>query len=371
MEKNPAAAIALPPSFTLERHAGEPLPETVRARMEAYFETDFSTVRVHVGMEAPSLDALAFTVGEHLYFAPDQYQPLTARGLQLLGHELAHVVQQRSGRVPNPFGSGFALIDDPVLEAEAEQQGIEAATTTRPPRAPVPRPPGALPQTYETRGYSIQATFTNRVKNQMLFLMNLTSQLFQDTDDSKLMEVQASIFDKRLFIASNYSKGADYSALAANIAPTYTHDTVTYAQSNSSIVMLASSLHAEQQILMELAKVIANPNKTNPLHVTIVGSKRPCSICRRVLLAFSKALVAHYSTVKLHFVDLTGADCEASKVASLDLDAVAANSNDDTFKAFAKTYATQLASLTGKKLSGEEVATSTRTNATPSVDDMI
>lgn len=45
-----------------------------------------------------------------------------------MGHELAHVVQQRAGRVRNPLGSGLAVVQDRALEAEAERMGQRAAT---------------------------------------------------------------------------------------------------------------------------------------------------------------------------------------------------------------------------------------------------
>lgn len=120
-------AFALPSSFNLPAGAGRPIPDEVRGKMERFFNSDFSGVRVHVGPEAPAIGALAFTVGETIVFAPGQYDPASPRGQQLLGHELAHVVQQRSGRVRNPFGSGLAVVADPGLEAEADRLGMRAA----------------------------------------------------------------------------------------------------------------------------------------------------------------------------------------------------------------------------------------------------
>jgi Domain of unknown function (DUF4157) len=43
--------------------------------MEALFNTSFVDVRVHVGPEAPSIGALAFTHGTDLYLAPGHYHP--------------------------------------------------------------------------------------------------------------------------------------------------------------------------------------------------------------------------------------------------------------------------------------------------------
>ena len=126
-------AFALPANFTLKpRGSGQPLPEPVQKKMESFFNTSFADVRVHVGHEAPSIGALAFTHGTDLYFAPGQYNPQSTQGQQLLGHELTHVVQQRAGRVRNPLGAGVAVVQDPALEAEAERMGLRAASASVP-----------------------------------------------------------------------------------------------------------------------------------------------------------------------------------------------------------------------------------------------
>jgi GNAT superfamily N-acetyltransferase len=119
---------------------GQPLPEPVRQNMESFFKTSFADVRVHVGPQASSIGALAFTHGSNLYFAPGQYNPNTAHGQQLLGHELTHVVQQRAGRVKNPFGSGVAVVQDPGMEAEADRMGMRAASSAMLQMKPSPPP---------------------------------------------------------------------------------------------------------------------------------------------------------------------------------------------------------------------------------------
>ena len=112
-----------------QKSGGLPLPDDVRAKMETAFGTDFSDVRVHIGREASSLGAIAYTWGSNIHFAPGQYNPHTLQGQKLLGHELWHVVQQKSGRVKNPFGGGVAVVQDYALEAEADRMGIKAALT--------------------------------------------------------------------------------------------------------------------------------------------------------------------------------------------------------------------------------------------------
>jgi hypothetical protein len=111
------------------KNGGQPIPDQVRAKMEAAFGADFSDVRVHVGQEASAIGAIAYTWGSNIHFAPGQYSPNTIQGQKLLGHELWHVVQQRSGRVSNPFGSGVAVVQDHALEAEADRMGVKAAMT--------------------------------------------------------------------------------------------------------------------------------------------------------------------------------------------------------------------------------------------------
>ena len=139
----------LPPGLVRMGGGGRPLPDGVRQKMETFFKADFSDVRVHVGSEAPAIGALAFTLGSSLYFAPGQYNPDTPHGQQLLGHELTHVLQQRAGRVRNPFGSGIAVVQDPSLEAEADRMGLRAAAHHVAPAAqakPAPQHAGQRPQ---------------------------------------------------------------------------------------------------------------------------------------------------------------------------------------------------------------------------------
>lgn len=115
-----------PAQVGLSGTGGKPLPATLLAKMEAAFATDFSDVRVHIGPQASRIGALAFTTGNSLYFAPGQFQPDTIKGQQLIGHELAHVIQQRQGRVRAP-GNGLTIVQNFTLEAEADRLGMRAA----------------------------------------------------------------------------------------------------------------------------------------------------------------------------------------------------------------------------------------------------
>ncbi len=98
---------------------GKRLPESVKAVMEDLFIEDFSEVRIHTSPKAKTIGAQAYTIGNNIYFAPGKYQPHTKNGIRLLANELTHVIQQKEGRVINPFGKGNVLIRDPKLDEEA------------------------------------------------------------------------------------------------------------------------------------------------------------------------------------------------------------------------------------------------------------
>ena len=81
---------------------GRPLAESERAYFEPRFGADFSQVKVHTDTQADesarAVNARAFTMGRDLVFGAGQYAPGTNEGKRLLGHELAHVIQQDSGQ---------------------------------------------------------------------------------------------------------------------------------------------------------------------------------------------------------------------------------------------------------------------------------
>jgi GNAT superfamily N-acetyltransferase len=136
-------AFRLPSTVSFAAHGGgQPLPAAVLGKMEDVFGTSFADVRVHVGPQAASIGAVAFTMGSDLYFAPGQYDSHSVQGQRLLAHELTHVVQQRAGRVRNPLGGGVAVVQDPALEAEAERMGMRAGTPSAGAavQAPMPEP---------------------------------------------------------------------------------------------------------------------------------------------------------------------------------------------------------------------------------------
>lgn len=103
------AAVDVPPQVGSALAApGRPLDAGVRSFFESRFGHDFSRVRVHTDdAAAASVRAHAFTVGERIVFAANQYRPTTHEGRRLLAHELTHVVQQSGvdSSAPSPRGA--------------------------------------------------------------------------------------------------------------------------------------------------------------------------------------------------------------------------------------------------------------------------
>jgi hypothetical protein len=68
--------------------------------MEPRFGANFSNVRVHTDASAAQqserLGAKAFTVGEHIFFGKDTFQPQSSSGKELIAHELTHTIQQQA-----------------------------------------------------------------------------------------------------------------------------------------------------------------------------------------------------------------------------------------------------------------------------------
>lgn len=80
---------------------GRSLTSAERAFFEPRFGVDLSAVRIHddaaADSAARSVDADAYTVGDHVVFRAGRYPPQTESRRGLLAHELTHVVQRRDG----------------------------------------------------------------------------------------------------------------------------------------------------------------------------------------------------------------------------------------------------------------------------------
>jgi hypothetical protein len=119
------------------RSSGQPLDAGTRAFMEPKFGHDFSGVRVHTDARATrsarAVRAKAYTVGHDVVFAAGEHAPGTHEGQKLLGHELAHVVQQGNSSLATlqRQPSGDDIDDTAVLEHQLKSKKSERAMLAR------------------------------------------------------------------------------------------------------------------------------------------------------------------------------------------------------------------------------------------------
>jgi hypothetical protein len=69
-----------------------------------------------------ALHAKAFTLGNSIAFAPGQYSATSPTGRSLLGHELAHVIQQRNMNANTPQAKRVQRQSKPDIEEDAESR---------------------------------------------------------------------------------------------------------------------------------------------------------------------------------------------------------------------------------------------------------
>lgn len=122
----PQNTLSKPPS--IESALAEPGRKLDDASLEYFqraFGHDLSPVRLHTSAtaasSAKSLSARAYTVGRHIVLGQGEYAPGTTAGRRVLGHELAHVIQQSRG------GSTASNAETPTLEASARRATAQVA----------------------------------------------------------------------------------------------------------------------------------------------------------------------------------------------------------------------------------------------------
>jgi hypothetical protein len=99
--------------------------------MESRLGHDFGRIRVHTDAasadSAARIGASAYTVGSDIVFAAGRYSPSSDSGRRLLGHELAHAVQQGARTTT---GAGGFRIGEPGDRWEAEASRAESSVAS-------------------------------------------------------------------------------------------------------------------------------------------------------------------------------------------------------------------------------------------------
>ena len=84
--------------FRAKKANAAPLPEHVKKILGPYFpDFDLDQIRVFHGIPFyVTMDAAAFTDGNHIFFKPGVFDPDSSAGSALIGHEVTHSVQFQS-----------------------------------------------------------------------------------------------------------------------------------------------------------------------------------------------------------------------------------------------------------------------------------
>jgi len=124
--------------------SGMRLPADLAARLGPHVGGEAAdAARLHTGdtadLVAAAHHAHAVTLGDEIYFAQGAYAPGTARGDELLAHELTHVAQGRRGELARAAAKGLESGGtlDPS-EAEADLRAKLAVIQLHPPTAAAP-----------------------------------------------------------------------------------------------------------------------------------------------------------------------------------------------------------------------------------------
>jgi hypothetical protein len=127
----PDPAAARERTVRAELGRGVPIPERLREALELASGADLAEVRVHDDETADglaaSVQADAMTTGADVFFRATTFRPDSDAGVELLAHEIAHVVQQAGGLQRNASRAAEA-------EADAFADGFAAGTLPDRPR---------------------------------------------------------------------------------------------------------------------------------------------------------------------------------------------------------------------------------------------
>lgn len=163
--------------------AGRPLEPALRQDMEQRFGHDFSQVRMHSGtaaeQSARDVNAHAYTVGHDIMFGAGQYAPNTARGRQVLAHELTHVVQQGGGLADGKIGARLQRLSfsDVLEEGASAVLGPVVGDMVRLVKQPIDDLVASIKESPQHVGEFLKDEVWESIKNHWLQIMVVTGGL--------------------------------------------------------------------------------------------------------------------------------------------------------------------------------------------------
>jgi hypothetical protein len=239
---------------------GAPLDARTRAEMEASFGRDFSRVRVHTDAQAAvsagAVNALAYTVDNHIVFGNGRFDPAGAAGRKLLAHELTHVAQQQRAN------SALVQRQPPPAPQDAPPQKRDTPDLDIPMRDPVmpEQHPIEIQQKDECER---RADITKEVRSYFKALPERIQNANDFTKDQK------ASFKKEIGNLLRPEGGVDIGAFAI-----FSCDSIDAETLRKGEEALAEIDHDKKEILLtpRLKKIIDNPNLDKDQLVRLIGT---------------------------------------------------------------------------------------------------
>ncbi len=178
---------------------GQPLEKDTRGFMESRFGHDFSRVRIHTDSKAiqsaRAVNALAYTVGQEIVFETGQYAPKTNAGRRLLGHELAHTLQQLSGAGSN----ALTLSRDTSAEHEADRaaQEVDGSRAVPLPRIATSNALMRQPSPVDQTAQSIIDAASDQQRELRLRAIDVVQRIVNQYFAADATKISSIVFDER------------------------------------------------------------------------------------------------------------------------------------------------------------------------------
>ncbi|MGO9991351.1 MAG: DUF4157 domain-containing protein [Steroidobacteraceae bacterium] len=252
------------------RSGGTPLDLKTRRFFESRFAHDFSRVRVHTDNQAAqsarAVNALAYTVGNHVVFGAGKYVPDSSGGRHLLAHELAHTVQQSRGGSSGGWSTAATAerqADQAAKESAAEGGTVTVEGVTRRSLARAPDPSLPLPA---------------------LTPEELIQRLVMDVRGFASSEPGIPDFDPD---APGAAMGRGYETYAAvQIIDKDGNQVLT----GIGAYMKKGAAHGEQAAIAALKRSLPNGTNLSGARMMVGVDQNPCEGCSSALDAFAEEL---------------------------------------------------------------------------------
>lgn len=139
------------------------LPEHMKGKLESHFGYSVDHLEFRESEDVDSIGAQAYTAGNMIHFRPGKFQPNTSMGQKMIGHEVAHVLQQAKG---GTAAAGEVSVDS-GLETSADRHGEAVASMKDGAAGPALKPmPSVAPEAAPVQGWGVGG-FLSQLRNKM------------------------------------------------------------------------------------------------------------------------------------------------------------------------------------------------------------